>query len=183
VWGDWGERADWQTSRGPKRHGARERERGRERERERSCRAFVCSRSASASNLFHPCQPAVPKSAACLSVCLSVASSPSQQRHFTTLPLSTHDNIRLTRPHHARFHPPRCLTSLPTYNLIHSAAHDSTVSPRAPPPLLLPSTPITARITHYPRDLPSTTASLSSQSGIHHSSHSPTRTRARTTQR
>ena len=127
----------------------------------------VCSRSQSASNPFHP-SPQVASSL--LSVCLSVCLS-----HPSPSTTTSHDSPALHSPQHpshllnshARFHPPRCLTSLPAYNLIHSAAHDSTVSPRAhhhhhyhqhPPPPALPTAHETLRLLQ-------STASLSSHSG------------------
>lgn len=152
MWGDWGERADWQRCKGPNRQHLRW------TARERTCRraCVVAVR--------------VPAIHSIQALCLSVASFSLNNdiSRFSRSSLTT-ASVSLTKL--SRSFPPATLfdflACLPAYNLIHSAAHDSTVSPRAhhhhhyhqhPPPPALPTAHETLRLLQ-------STASLSSQSG------------------
>lgn len=177
MWGDWGERADWQRCKGPNRQHLRW------TARERTCRrACVVAVRVPA---IHSIQALKSPLVCCLSVCLSVVSFSLNNdiSRFSRSSLTT-ASVSLTKL--SRSFPPATLfdflACLQSHPLRGTRQHGlATCTP--PPPL--PSTPTTARTTHCPRDPPSTTVHCQSviAERKHHSSHSPTRTGARTTQR
>ena len=171
MWGDWGERADWQRCKGPNRQHLRW------TARERTCRraCVVAVR--------------VPAIHSIQALCLSVASFSLNNdiSRFSRSSLTT-ASVSLTKL--SRSFPPATLfdflACLPAYLQSHPlrGTRQHGLATCTPPPPL-PSTPTTARTTHCPRDPPSTTVHCQSviAERKHHSSHSPTRTGARTTQR
>jgi hypothetical protein len=178
VWGDWGERADWQRCKGPNRQHLR---------RERGLVVRVCVVAVRVG-----CQqsiPSKPSTRLSSAVCLSVASFSLNNdiSRFSRSSLTT-ASVSLTKL--SRSFPPATLfdflACLPAYLQSHPlrGTRQHGLATCTPPPPL-PSTPTTARTTHCPRDPPSTTVHCQSviAERKHHSSHSPTRTGARTTQR
>ena len=148
----------------------------------------VCSRSQSASNLIHSIQALKSVVVCCLSVCLSVCLS-----HPSPSTTTSHDSPALHSPQHpshllnshARFHPPRCLTSLPAYLPTISSTPRHTTARSRHVHTTTTTTINTHHRPHYP--LPTRPSVYYCQFVIaerkHHLSHSPTRTGARTTQR